>query len=243
MDFVTKNITTFINQNIIFSKPGFFTGIVMGKVVILFFLLTSVQAKCQPNSKLFFNEFTLWGNRTMLYESNTENRNGFGLGIYRSIRDSSAMRLVFGVEFNKTELFRKKIPGSHLHYSRDVTITYNNVSIPVSARLFPLNNIALFLEAGLFLDLIVSKRKKGTFYEWRPSQADPPGYMHASYEEIKFGYSGADFGFSGGLGYIIKVRRCSLVVKADYKYGLKSQFLDNTDFTNRYIRLMAGLKL
>jgi hypothetical protein len=32
-------------------------------------------------------------------------------------------------------------------------------------------------------------------------------------------------------------------MKADYKYGLKSQFRDDTDFTNKYIRLMAGLKL
>jgi hypothetical protein len=164
----------FINHEIC-RKPDFFTGLLLGKVVFLFFLFTTVQTNCQPYSKFFFNECSLSLNRTMLHDSNTENRNGFGLGIYRSVLDSAAVRLVFGVEFNKTEQFRKKIPGSHLHYSRDVTTTHNNVSIPVSARLFPLKNIKLYLEAGLFLDLIVSHTTKGTSYVWRASQSDPPG--------------------------------------------------------------------
>ena len=124
-------------KNKMHSKPRRIVIILVGMFLLL--VLTAVRAKCQHQSKFFFNECSLSVNRTMLHDSNTENRNGFGLGIYRSVWDSTAMMLVVGVEFNNTEQFRKEIPGNHLHSSRDVTTTHHNVSIPISARLFPFN--------------------------------------------------------------------------------------------------------
>ena len=67
--------------------------------------------------------------------------------------------------------------------------------------------------------------------------------MHVSYSEGKYSYSGPDFGFAGGLGFTFPLGKWSLIMKADYKQGLKSHLQDNPYLANRYIRLMAGLKL
>ena len=141
----------------------------MKYLILIFFSWFLVNHVCGQNDSLtFFNEFTISINQTNVKDYNTENRNGFGLGAYFSLSPEKRISFTFGFEFNQTRQFLKNIYEGHFANSKDITIIFNNISVPLMERLNFGHKTKLFVEAGFFLDISPGSIMKGTRQTYYP---------------------------------------------------------------------------
>ncbi len=89
----------------------------------------------QDVNELFFDEASISFNRTNLVDDNTENRNGFGLGVYHSFFADKMVNLIFGIEYNRTNQFKKSMYEGHYATATDMTYHLNMASFPLGGRL------------------------------------------------------------------------------------------------------------
>lgn len=215
----------------------------MKSLIITFsFLLSLLTSYGQEDSALlFFNEFEISINRTNLANENTEDRFGFGLGVLHSMLEQKKINLIFGFEYNLTNQFKKIIYEGHYAHSTDVEYTIHNLSIPLNVRYNVGNKVKFFIQAGTFVDLIVSSKRKGIMHSYLPDQNNNIVYKEFSFHE-KAGLRNLNYGFSGGIGLRIPTRKKELTIKTDYKIGLNNLLIMDNIY-NRYLRLTVGLKI
>ncbi|MBN3034536.1 MAG: outer membrane beta-barrel protein [Bacteroidales bacterium] len=205
-------------------------------------LTVCLQVRTQDRISFFFNEFSGSVNRTVMDDSNTNDRLGFGLGIYRSGSDSARFSPVFGVEFNRTSQFKEQISVDHLSFKTDMTYHISTISIPVVVRFRAGRHVRLIIDAGVYLDLCVGGSEQGTFHSWYPGPVTPPGSMRESMYDHKTNGYGHNYGPSGGAGVMFPLSGHHIIIKADYKYGLNSLLETGDQIYNRYVRVAAGMK-
>lgn len=118
--------------------------------IIIFIILSFafMSGIGQISEKLFFNEINISVNRTTLKNDNTQNRTGFGLGVYRSFWPQKTINLVFGMEYNHTGQFKKLMYQGRFASATNVTYHLNLISVLLGARCNVGKSIRFFVEAG-----------------------------------------------------------------------------------------------
>jgi len=166
---------------------------------------------------------------------------GFGIGAYNAFFNQKRCNLLVGLEYNWNGQFRKeKEQGYEYHYVN----TKNYISIPIYFRVNFGKKIKLFIEPGIFFDPFVFGREKSYFKE------STSGMKNTS-NKIKLYMP--DFGISGGVGMRIPIKQYEILLKCDYRYGLRKIFdfsTTNKHFNqfpmislyNQYIRFTVGFK-
>lgn len=195
-------------------------------------LIVIAQETKQHQKQPFpFREFSLSLNRTNVSQYHAEDRLGFGTGMYAVFRPSKKLNPLIGIEYNLTRQFVESEYRSHFSSNSDVTYIMHNISIPFSIRCHFGNKVQFFVEPGIFVNLMVGSRKKGTYH----SDFGPPSSFNES--------AGSDrnFGPQLGIGSKIPLGKVEAIVKVDYKFTMP--FLYNDDIYNNYFRLMVGVRI
>jgi hypothetical protein len=212
--------------------------IIRSVVIFLLLAFCSQPAPAQNNSVFFFNEVSLSLNRTFEKNNAGNGRFGFGLGVYHVSLREKTVNLLFGFEYNRTTRFIDWMYEGHFAHSADITWSVNTLSIPFFVRVNAGKHVRYFAEAGVFLDLNISARRKGTMYvydyeEWQKEEIYP---FNDKPDITTFNY-----GFSAGVGISIPISKIRLILRPDYKFVVKPVYDYYDQIYNRYFMFSAGL--
>jgi outer membrane protein assembly factor BamA len=212
-------------------------------IIILFWALSFFSAFGQEeNNPFFFKEFYISINRTNLSDDNTENRYGFGLSANRIAMEHRKINFVFGFEYNLTKQFKNKTYEGHYAHATDLEYTLNNLSVPLNFRVNFGKNNKVFFETGLFLDLIFGSQRKGKIHTYAPDENNVITYKVSDFEE-NARLSTLNYGIAGGIGLRVPFDKFEMIIKADYKLGIRELDSFKTSILNSYIRLNIGVRL
>jgi len=193
------------------------------RLLLLIIFLTTVFGVFaqEPQLKHFSPELKLSFNFT---NKNLLGGYGFGVGAYNAFFNQKRFNLITGLEYNivfSNIIFLEDDFGGRYHY----------IGIPANVRVNFGKKVKFFIEAGAFFDpLVIEKR---IFVEQEISTNKKTIYMHKP-----------DFGFSGGVGLRIPVKKYEILIKSDYKLGM-SRFFDFSRiyYFNGYWRFGVGFKM
>lgn len=211
-------------------------------LLVLFLLLDYCFSFGKKDSIPFiFNEFNVSLNRTNLANSNTADRYGFGLSVARVGMTEKRFNFVFGFEYNLTRQYKKLMYEGHFASSTDIEYTINHLSVPFACRYNIGNKTRFFLEAGIFMDLLINSKSSGTMHTSLPDQNNNIVYKEFTFKE-KSGLAPFNYGPSAGAGLRLPFKNRELILKADFRYGLRNLHSGSMDgIYNRYIRVSFGL--
>ena len=209
-------------------------------IIISIVLLPSISFG-QIDTVTAINEFKLAINRTNIQDSYSENLFGFGLGVYHVFLQNKKVNLVTGLEYNRTNQLKKSIYDGHFAHKTNVTFNINCISIPMTARINFGRKIKIFLNTGLFIDLSIGGREKGTMKTYFTNEND-------QLESRVFQYSqksrlGSNYGFILGVGIDIPLYKYRIIVEPDYKFGMRNIYQEMDEIRNRYFRINIGLRI
>ena len=155
---------------------------------------------------------------------------GFGVGFHNAFFNHKRCNLIVGLEYN----------GIHqrFHFLEDEIITdfYNYIGIPINCRVNFGKKVKFFIEAGGFFDAVVFETLKSLKYgnKWEKENIVTTYKFHKP-----------DFGFSGGIGLRIPIKKYEIFIKSDYKNGLRCFYkvYGAIHSVNRYWRVAVGFKI
>lgn len=191
------------------------------------------------------NEFVFSLNRTTVADGNTKDRFGFGAGLYHAFFDKKRCNLITGLEYNRNSQLKKQINTYDAWGSKNYNVTYsiNNFGIPVCFRVNIGQKVRFFVEAGAFFDFIILGREKGTNETVIYNPIDSTRQQYDGPINNKASYNVPNFGIQGGVGLRIPVQKHEILLKGDYKWGVRN-LNDHPEYIySRYWRLSIGFKL
>jgi len=148
---------------------------------------------------------------------------GFGLGVHNAFFNQNRCNLMIGLEYNA--VFYK-----YSFLESDYIPQLNYVGIPVNVRVNLGKKVKFFIEVGNFFEPIIFEKR--IFFEKEKPKTEKSVYM-----------CGPDFGFSGGIGLRIPVNKYELLLKSDYKTGIRSLFHLPRTTSNGFLRFAVGFKM
>ena len=211
---------------------------------IVFIVISTVSLGLfgQKKIDLFFDEFCVSSNKSNVYDNNTDNKYGFGLSVYHSFRSDKTMNIIFGWEYNRVSQLKNYVYEGHFSHLTDVTYNTNYLSFPLGLRLNFGTRSKLILEVGGFADLSTGGKRFGTCHSYIPDE----NYV-VTYKEFQFEEKGGLPSLAGvysGIGTVIPFSTVALIIKGDYKIGLKmGPGSTYEEFQSKYFRLILGLKI
>jgi len=151
---------------------------------------------------------------------------GFGIGLHNAFFNQKRCNLIVGIEYNC--LIRKDL---NISDNTNNPIYYNNIGIPAYFRVNMGKKVKFFIDVGTFVDFIVMERIK-----LLPNEKNMNNKLVHNIHK-------PDFGISGGIGLRIPIKEYELLLKSDYKWGMKHLY----DFSlvasyNHYLRFTVGFK-
>lgn len=196
---------------------------------------------CQESKTFFFDEFNLSVNKVVLQGEENEGLFGFGLGAYHRFMDEKKLNLILGFEYNMTRQFIKSLYEGHSATAKDLTYTMNCLSIPLGLRFNMGKKTKLFIEGGGFADLMIYSKRTGTLCTY---SYDAENHLIENKQPIDEKVSlSSGYGLYLGMGVQIPMSGFELIIKPDFKLGLKALYSYQESIYNSYIRLAIGLKL
>ena len=198
-------------------------------IFIIFFigsLFSSFSQETVKKSK-FSPEITVSINQTTV--GFKHDKPGFGIGLYNAFFNQKRCNLLVGIEFNwNGQFIKEKGPK----YESKYIDTKNYFGIPIYFRVNFGKKIKFFIEPGIFFDPLVFGRTKST-------EKIGTGKTEVITNKVKL-YN-PDFGISGGIGMRIPINHYEILLKCDYRYGLRKIF----DFskTNKYFNQHPAISL
>jgi hypothetical protein len=204
---------------------------------IIIILLSFLKVHAQKDSLLPFEEFSISINHTILADNNTIDKTGFGVGAYHLTKSGKIINVKFGLEYNRTSIFKKYEYSGHFSNTTNITYNYNTLSIPILANLSFGKKTIIFFETGPYIDINVSGRSKGTMNTYAPYQV----YQQSTHTE-KVAPS-IDYGIALGIGIRQRIAKHEIIIKPDFKYGLKYLNKKTDSFCNRYVRIIVGIRI
>lgn len=188
---------------------------------------------------LFFNEFSVSVNSSMVSNSNTSNKIGGGIGVYKVWRNGKHLSIINGLEYNFSSQLKNRVyENSNYAFYNDLNLQMHFLSIPVSVRYSFGKATKLFVEGGIFADINLGSRRRGDFHT---EDADGAPLILSVNEEANL--NTFDYGPTIGLGALVPVRGLNLLLKLDYKHGVSDLYRFTERIHNRYIRLSVGVNL
>ena len=212
-------------------------------IVIAYLSSFPLVAEGQKKDTFFFNEYSISVNRTVIFTGdNTGDKFGFGLGLYR-VMGQKSLNLIGGFEYNLTRQYIKRTDEGQFANATDLTYNLQNLSIPVIARLTSDNDkLKVFFEAGVFSDIILFATRSGTISSYAPDENDMIEYKSSEFKN-KAQLSSINYGLQSGIGIIFPFGNFNLIIKPEYKYGLRNLNPNGmTSIFNSYFKLSIGLK-
>jgi hypothetical protein len=204
-------------------------------------IIIPINVYGQEKRDWFFDEINISVNRTNLKNNNTDDRNGFGLGVARSFMSEKRFNILFGMEYNRTSQFKKSIYEGHFKSSKDVTFTLNCISVPFGVRYCFGNKLKVFVDSGIFTDIMIQSNQKGTRQNYYYDNT-----QHLVYKETPFNEKAqlqTSAGISFGIGTRIPIGKNELIIRPDYKFGVNELISLSMDHIYcRYLRLVIGMK-
>jgi len=93
-------------------------------LILIIFGNSLLSAQESDDRKKIFpiNEFTFSLNRTAVADENTQDRFGFGIGLYYVFFNQKRCNLITGLEYNRNVQFKKTMYAGH--YGNDYNVTY-----------------------------------------------------------------------------------------------------------------------
>lgn len=209
-------------------------------ILTLVFLTTLTFS--QENKTFPFNEFSISINRTNLEDDNTENKIGFGIGTYHTFLKEKKINLRIGIEYNRTSQLKKYFYEGRFAKSSDLYYYINSLSIPFTTKINFGHKAKLFLETGLFTDLNIGSKRKGTMHSYLPNANNQLEYKEFEFEE-NAQISAINYGFSIGIGINVPLFKYRLTIKPEYKYGAHKLYDYGSQIFNRYYRVILGIEI
>lgn len=201
-----------------------------------FIVLMTIQVNGENKFSAFFlDEIVLSFNYTQLADANTTNGKGFGIGLYHSINNNKKIKAIVGVEYNQTNQLKHKIYGGHYIHFTDLNYKIHHASIPLSLRYFIVKSI--FIEAGLFADLLIAAKTNGTKHRNLPSELEIIEKVSNNNLDLHL----FNYGLQIDLGIKIPINNFELVLKPGYKYGFNVLTSGLDELYNRYWYIGIGL--
>jgi len=148
---------------------------------------------------------------------------GFGVGVFHAFYNQKKCNLILGLQYDAF-LMRKNFL-EFVYYNHYTSF----FAIPIYFRVNFGKKVKFFIEPGIFCDLIIFSRVKYLPYY--------------SNEAIDIYFDKPDFGVSGGIGLRIPINKYEILIKGNYKWGMK--YLFNNSFYNnynQYFRITVGFK-
>jgi hypothetical protein len=212
------------------------------------FFISIVSCLSQNVKENFpFDEFSVSCNRTAIgTDQYTQNRFGYGAGLYITGFKKYRVNFKTGIDFNRTNQFHAKGPYlGHFNFAHDVIYHITAFSIPLNVRVNFGKKRTFFIETGISPELIGGKIT-GTL-RIETYQTDSLGHTIITVREDKLdknaGLAFFNFGLSGGAGIALPLnKKFDLILKSDYHFELRNLDPFNTIF-NRYFRIVVGLKI
>lgn len=209
-------------------------------IIGLIFLLCKTS-NGQESDDFLVDEFLISVNKTNVQSVNTEDRVGFGLGVYHSFMEDKKLNLIMGLEYNRTSQFKKSMYEGHFAHATDITYRLNCISIPVGFRLYVGSKLKVFIESGGFADIVLYSNRTGTLHTYSPTGTMQSLYLETEIDEnAKLSNS---VGLYVGLGARIPIAKYELIIKPDYKFAVNKLYSYQDDIFNRYFRINIGLKI
>ena len=203
------------------------------------------QLKVENSGKYFFNEVYGSINSTISNSENTfSSRVGFGIGARRSFfNNTKQTNLTFDFEINRSSVFVENFDVSHFSSTSNVAvIIYYLTFKPLNIQLNFGSNKSFFIETGFFIDFTFYGKGKGTSTSFSPYIMKTT--INSNYETRPF--SPIFMGPSSGVGIKIPCNTNDIIIRLDYKHGLKTaggQFRGGYSdyFKNSQTRLVVGI--
>ena len=211
-------------------------------ILILTLIFINTLAFGQNDSAFFFNEFTVSINKTDVQDHNSNDGIGFGIGAYHTFLSDKIVNILLGFEYNRTSQFIENMYEGHFANATNLTYFINSLSIPITARFNVGKRIKFFCETGFFLDLNIGARRKGTMHTYLLNENNQIVYKEFEIDE-KANISTLNYGILIGIGVKVPISRFQLIIKPDYKFGIKALYDYQDQVYNRYFRIMIGLKI
>lgn len=196
----------------------------------------------KATDNFIFNEFNISLNKTTLPTGDFEQQLGFGIGAFHSIMNQKKVNFILGLEYNLNRQFLNNTYEGHFANATNVQYTIHNMSIPFNLRYNIGKNIRVFIELGGFLDLIVNSKRKGVMHTYFPGENNTIVYNEFTFKE-NAKITSPNFGICGGIGIKIPVKMRELIIKTDYKFGMRELNSAGTDFYIRYFRISIGINI
>ena len=212
-----------------------------------FFLILIILTICNPlvsaqeaneKKKTFpLNEFSLSLNRTTVSDENTQDRFGFGVGIYYAFFNQKRCNLVTGLEYNRNVQYKKHMYGGRFKSYSNITCVMDYIGLPVYFRVNMGQKLKFFVETGAFFDFIAMGKIKGEYETYLPYTNKRTGTFNHSESWM------VNFGVSGGVGLRIPIQKYEILLKGDYKWGMRDIYGYHDSIYNRYWRFTVGFKI
>ena len=175
-------------------------------------------------------EVTLSLNRTAIINKNTHNKFGFGVGLYSVFFNPKRCNFIIGLEYNRNALFKDSMDVGNFAWHYNLKYTINNFGLPVCFRVNMGEKTKFFVEAGAFIDFFIMWKKRGesvTYYSKTKKYTNQFDYKDYT----------ANFGISTGIGLRIPVQKYEILLKSDYKWGIRDL---NINLYSIYWRFTVG---
>ena len=183
-------------------------------VIIGYNSLIFAQESEKKKKIIPINEFTISLNRTTVADKNTQDRFGFGAGLYYAFFNQKRCNLITGLEYNRNVQFKKSLYGGRSYNYYNVTYIINYLGIPAYFRVNIGKRTKFFVETGAFFDFLVFGKT--------PDKVN--------------------FGISGGIGLRIPIQKHEILLKGDYKWGMRNLYDYHDYIYNKYWRFTLGFK-
>lgn len=202
---------------------------------ILFFLIAN-EGYSQETNKIILSEFTTSINSSDVIDDNTENRIGYGMGIFHAFEPSKNINLLLGFEFNHLSQFKYYLYDGHLASVNDITYNFNVLSFRFFPRFQFGARTKVFIEIGPQIDFGLYSKYQGTLEYLNTSS-----YMFETQKQSGSILYGANPYACGGIGISRKFSLFSIFIKSEYKLGLTKTY-DMLEINHRYIYFTLGLR-
>jgi len=213
-------------------RRSFLLQIVLGLCFFAFAQKSEKRTEFSPEFAVSINQTTVG----FKYD-----KQGFGIGAYQVFFNQKRCNLLVGLEYNWNGQFRKEKGLGYDSY----TNTKNYISIPLYFRMNVGKKVKFFIEPGICVDPFVFGRVKIT-------EKLETGKTDVTINKVKL-YK-PDFGISGGIGMRIPVKQYEILLKCDYRYGLRKVFDFSTSkkvinqtpvvsLYNQFLRFTVGFRI
>jgi len=144
---------------------------------------------------------------------------------------------LLGMEFNQIHQVMDYMYEEESSHSTDLKLGMSALSILAISRYSVGKRTKAFIEAGVFIEYIISVNKEGILHSYPPNGDTTNTEFHQHFRPNSFSY-----GVVAGMGMMIPFSEYYLIIKPEYKIGsnIPIGFMDSVP--NRYFRFVLGLK-